>query len=190
MGGYTWPEYATSELLSEIESTILQPTLNSMVAEGAPCRGVLYAGLMLTREGPKVLEFNCRFGDPECQLMLPLLQSSLVEVCDSVVDGALRPDDVRWHDRRTYAVVLASRGYPEAPVLGDTISGLSSLDEDVYVFHAGTRRDGDRLVTSSGRVLTLVGHDSNAVYRAAEKVEFSGKRFRRDIGAGMVGVGA
>ncbi len=190
MGGYTWPAYATSTLLDDVVQHILRPTLAGMAAEGHPYRGVLYAGLMLTSDGPKVLEFNCRFGDPECQLILPLLSSSLFDTCLSVSAGALRPSDVRWKNGRTFGVVLAAPGYPEAPRLGDAISGFSEISDDVMAFHAGTRIDagGDpsdgsgRLVTSGGRVLTVVGSDRLAVYAAAEAIRFAGKQFRRDIG--------
>jgi phosphoribosylamine--glycine ligase len=192
MGGYTWPSYATSFLLEDVEQRILRPTLAGMAAEGYPYRGVLYAGLMLTADGPKVLEYNCRFGDPECQLILPLLSSSLFDTCLSVSSGALRPSDVRWKSGRTYGVVLAAGGYPEAPRLGEAISGLHELSDGVMAFHAGTRieEDGDlsdengRLITSGGRVLTLVGSDRGAVYAAAETIAFGGKQFRRDIGRG------
>jgi phosphoribosylamine--glycine ligase len=190
MGGYTWPSYATSFLLEDVEQRILRPTLAGMAAEGYPYRGVLYAGLMLTADGPKVLEYNCRFGDPECQLILPLLSSSLFDTCLSVSNGALRPSDVRWKNGRTYGVVLAAGGYPEAPRLGEPISGLHELSDGVMAFHAGTRieEDGDlsdengRLITSGGRVLTLVGSDRGAVYAAAEAIRFAGKQFRSDIG--------
>src|SRR5712692_3048352 len=139
MGGYTWPAYATSALLNDIEQRVLRPTLAGMAAEGYPYRGVLYAGLMLTQDGPKVLEFNCRFGDPECQLILPLLSSSLAETCAAVAAGELRPSDVRWADGRTYGVVLAAPGYPEAPRLGAPIDGLDDVPDGVLAFHAGTR---------------------------------------------------
>jgi phosphoribosylamine--glycine ligase len=183
MGGYTWPAYATAALLDDVEQHILRPTLAGMAAEGHPYRGVLYAGLMLTSDGPKVLEFNCRFGDPECQLILPLLSSSLSDTCLSVSVGALRPSDVRWKNGRTFGVVLAAPGYPDAPRLGEAISGLSEISDDVMAFHAGTRIDeSGRLVTAGGRVLTLVGSHRGAVYAAAEKIAFGGKQIRSDIG--------
>ena len=183
MGGYTRPAYATDSLLDEVERRILGPTLAGMRAEGQPYRGVLYAGLMLTSDGPRVLEFNCRFGDPECQLVLPLLKSRLADVCAAVVEGRLDAKQVRWEDGRTYGVVLAARGYPDAPVLGDAIDGLETLPTDVLAFHAGTRREGGRLVTSGGRVLALVAAEREAAYAAAEQVHFEGKHFRSDIGA-------
>jgi phosphoribosylamine--glycine ligase len=186
MGGYTRPAYATSELLEEVDQRILQPTLAGMRAEGTPYRGVLYAGLMLTPNGPKVLEFNCRFGDPECQLILPLLQTSLFEVCSAAAGGHLRPDDVRWTDGQMYGVVLAAPGYPEAPQLGGAIRGLDDLAEDVNVFHAGTRREPDgSVVIVGGRVLTIVGSELDTVYKAAERIDFRGKQLRRDIGVEM-----
>jgi phosphoribosylamine--glycine ligase len=183
MGGVSWPSYATPSVLDFVENGVLRPTLDGMAAEGYPYRGVLYAGLMLTPDGPRVLEFNCRFGDPEGQLILPLLHSSLFEVCAAVAAGALRPSDVRWANTRTFGVVLAAGGYPDAPQLGEPITGLDDLAGDVLAFHAGTRRDSDgRLVTSGGRVLTLVGSDRGAVYGAAETIAFGGKQFRSDIG--------
>src|SRR5579859_5172291 len=153
MGGYTWPRYVTTDLLAEVEERLLKPTLAGMAAEGHQYRGILYAGLMLTRDGPKVIEFNCRFGDPECQLILPLLSSNLFDVCSEVAAGSLRADNVRWETGRTYGVVLAAAGYPEAPRGGDRIAGLDDLPEGVLAFHAGTRRDasGGGVVTAGGR---------------------------------------
>jgi phosphoribosylamine--glycine ligase len=192
MGGYTYPAYATPELLEAVTRSILRPTLRGMHSEGHPYRGVLYAGLMLTRDGPKVIEFNCRFGDPECELILPLLMSDLAEVCESVTSGALRPETVRWREGRSLGVVLAAPGYPDAPRTGGLIEGLDELSNDVMAFHAGTRvADDGRLLTSGGRVITLVGFERDTVYRAAERVRFEGKQFRADIGSevsSMVGV--
>ncbi|MBV9602073.1 MAG: phosphoribosylamine--glycine ligase [Chloroflexi bacterium] len=183
MGGYTWPTYATAALLEEVDQRVLRPTLAGMRSEGHPYRGVLYAGLMLTRDGPKVIEFNCRFGDPECQLILPLLRSGLGDICASVAEAALDPGQVQWRERRTFGVVLAARGYPEAPESGDPIAGLDQLPEAVVAFHAGTRVDEvGNVVTAGGRVLTVVGSERDAVYAAADRLSFDGKQFRRDIG--------
>jgi phosphoribosylamine--glycine ligase len=189
MGGLTWPTYASPSLIDEVRARVLRPTLLGMQSEGHPYRGVLYAGLMLTSDGPKVLEFNCRFGDPECQLILPLLNSSFAAVCDAVVEGALDPADVRWRQGRTFGVVLAARGYPHAPVSGDEIRGLDDVPPGVTAFHAGTRLDDSgRLVTAGGRVLTLIGSNREAVYAAAGLVTFEGKQFRRDIGVDVQAV--
>ncbi|MBV9325428.1 MAG: phosphoribosylamine--glycine ligase [Chloroflexi bacterium] len=183
MGGYTWPTYATAALLEEVDQRVLRPTLAGMRSEGHPYRGVLYAGLMLTRDGPKVIEFNCRFGDPECQLILPLLRSGLGDICASVAEAALDPGQVQWREGRTFGVVLAARGYPEAPESGDPIAGLDQLPEAVVAFHAGTRVDEvGNVVTAGGRVLTVVGSERDAVYAAADRLSFDGKQFRRDIG--------
>jgi phosphoribosylamine---glycine ligase len=183
MGGYTRPADATDELLRDIEAQVLRPTMEGMQREGQPYRGVLYAGLMLTRNGPRVLEFNCRFGDPECQLILPLLESNLAEVCMAVAEGELNRVRPNWRDGRTYGVVLAAGGYPEAPRAGDAITGLDLVPTEVMAFHAGTHigEQGD-LVTSGGRVLTLVGFDREEVYRAADIVRFGGKHYRNDVG--------
>jgi phosphoribosylamine---glycine ligase len=184
MGGYTWPSYATPSLLEEVEARVLRPTLVGMQTEARPYRGILYAGLILTQAGPKILEFNCRFGDPECQLILPLLESDLAEICLSVVEGTLNPSALRWRQERTFGVFLAAEGYPDGPRSGDTIHGLDDLPNGVDAFHAGTRlADDGQLVTAGGRVLVLVGSERDAVYAAADRVRFDGKQYRRDIGA-------
>jgi phosphoribosylamine--glycine ligase len=183
MGGYSRPADVSRDTMEDIEARILRPTLEGMLREGHPYRGVLYAGLMLTRDRPKVLEFNCRFGDPECQLILPLLESNLAEVCTAVASAELGRISPRWSDQRTYGVVLATPGYPEHPVSGQTIEGLDALPAGVLVFHAGTRMaDDGHLVTAGGRVLTLVGSSRDAIYRAAAGVRFDGKQYRSDIG--------
>lgn len=191
MGAFSPPNFATPELLASIERDILRPTVAALAAEGAPFRGLLYAGLMITREGPKVVEFNCRFGDPETQVVLPRLKSDLLELCAAVAAGRL--DTVpapEWMDEATCGVVVASGGYPGAYEKGKQITGLDTLDDDLLVFHAGTRRDADgRLVTSGGRVLSVVGRGATVtaarerVYANIERVRFEGARWRSDIGA-------
>ena len=194
MGGMTWPAYATADVLDEIERDVIRPTLDAMRRGGQPYRGVLYCGLMLTPDGPRVLEFNCRFGDPECQLIVPLMNGSLTDACASVATGQLDSQALSWTSARTYGVVLASAGYPEAPRLGDQVHGLGSVGPEVQVFHAGTTRDaGGEIRTAGGRVLTVVGSDRAAVYRAAETIAFAGKQVRTDIGIDSpirVGAGA
>jgi phosphoribosylamine---glycine ligase len=189
MGGFTRAPYVSDAMLGEIEATVLRPTLAGMAAEGHPYQGVLYAGLMLTSDGPRVLEYNCRFGDPEAQLILPLLQSSLLETCQAAVEGRLDPASVSWADSATCGVVLAAPGYPENPRLGEAIAGLEQVDADVCIFHAGTRQRNDALVTAGGRVLTLVARGASVeaarqrVYEQVPLVRFDGAQWRSDIGS-------
>jgi phosphoribosylamine---glycine ligase len=191
MGGYTWPAYATPELLADVEASIVRPTIEGMAAEGHPYRGILYVGLMLTSTGPRVLEFNCRFGDPEAQLILPLLDSSLLETCQAVMEGKLGSARPRWRPGATCGVVLAAPGYPDRPQLGSPIAGLDQVPPDVWAFHAGTAAQG-ALVTSGGRVLTLVAAGESLelarrrVYAAAPLVTFEGVHYRTDIGRELV----
>jgi phosphoribosylamine--glycine ligase len=191
MGTYSPPGFVPPELVAEIEARILHPTVVALASAGTPFRGLLYAGLMLTDEGPKVLEFNARFGDPETQVVLPRLESDLLELCLAVARGRL--DTVpapTWRPAVAVGVVVASGGYPGAYEKGKTIGGLETLDPDILVFHAGTRREPDgRLVTSGGRVLTLVALGPSIaaaraqVYAKADRVRFDGARFRTDIAA-------
>lgn len=172
--------------LGGIIDKIVEPVVAAMRREGYPYTGVLYAGLMLTAEGPKVLEFNCRFGDPEAQVILPLLETDLVSTLIDVLDGNEPP--LIWRREFAACVVLASRGYPARHQTGMPILGLDAVPEDVLVFHAGTRRDGGSLVTAGGRVLNLVGCGPTLdaavtrAYAGASRVEFERKQFRRDIG--------
>ena len=191
MGAYSPPTFATPELLAEIERRILEPTVAAMAAEGVPFRGLLYAGLMITESGPYVIEFNCRFGDPETQVVLPRLTSDLAELLAAVAAGNL--DTVAppsWSDDAAVGVALVSGGYPDAYATGMTITGLDTLDPDILAFHAGTRRQPDgRLVTSGGRVVTLVGRGASVaaartrVYANIARVRFDGAHRRTDIGA-------
>jgi phosphoribosylamine--glycine ligase len=191
MGAYSPPKFATPEALAEIERRILRPTVAEMAAAGAPFRGLLYAGLMMTKTGPYVVEFNCRFGDPETQVVLPRLKSDLAELCAAVAAGRL--DNVPppiWTDEAACGVALVSGGYPGLYEKGKQITGLETLDSDILAFHAGTRREPDeRLVTSGGRVLTLVARGPSViaarerVYANIERVRFDGAHWRTDIGA-------
>ena len=136
--------------------------MRGMYQEGNPFKGVLYAGLMLTAEGPKTLEFNVRFGDPETQCILPRLQSDIVDIFLAACDGVLHESKVKWDERACVCVVVASGGYPGQYQSGFAISGLDEIkDEDTVVFHAGTKNDGGRLVTSGGRVLGVTGLGRN-----------------------------
>ena len=209
MGGYARPGFATPELMETIQRTILEPTVGAMSAEGRPYGGVLYAGLMITASGPKVLEFNCRLGDPETQVVLPLLKSDFAEIAMSVVEGRLAQQPVEWNEGACCGVVMASPGYPGSYPTGAPIEGLDSLEDGVLVFHAGTKlgadprkRDplarlkkellmaqtgGSSVLTAGGRVLTVVACGASMaearekVYRNVERIHFQGAHFRRDI---------
>jgi phosphoribosylamine--glycine ligase len=187
MGAYAPVSLATPELMARVESDILRPTVAAMAAEGRPFRGLLYAGLMLTESGLRVVEFNCRFGDPETQVVLPLLRSSLLEpVLEIARGGSIAGARLEWEPGAAATTVLASAGYP-----GDYPSGLPVHVQDdpgVLVFHAGTREEEGRLVTSGGRVLAVtalaptVAEAAERSRAAAERISFEGKQFRRDIG--------
>jgi phosphoribosylamine--glycine ligase len=191
MGAYspvTWVDAAATE---DIHDRILRPAVAAMAREDTPYRGVLYAGLMITADGPKVIEFNCRFGDPESQVLLPRLASDLAEALRSCVEGSLDPDALTWSDDACVGVVLASGGYPGHHETGFQIDGLAeaSREPGVHVFHGGTERRAGRVVTAGGRVLTvsaLAGDADSArerAYRASSAIRFQGKAFRTDIAA-------
>ena len=189
MGAYGPAPVVDSYMLKMIEDAILYPTLGAMQLEGHAYRGVLYLGLMITDEGPKVVEYNCRFGDPECQILLPAMKSDLLEVMLATVNHELEGCRVEMSDDHFCGVVMASGGYPEAYAKGMEITGLQDVSSDAWVFHSGTRRDGEKLVTNGGRVLTIVARGSNLkqaidhCYREVKKITFEDAYFRRDIGA-------
>jgi len=190
MGAYAPAPVVTEEVARTVMEGILRPAVEGMAKEGTEYRGVLYAGLMITREGPKVLEFNCRFGDPESQAVLPLFEGDLVEVLEATIEGRLEEAEVRNSQGAAVCVVLASGGYPGKYEKGKVIEGLDELEnmEDVLVFHAGTARRDGKLVTDGGRVLgvTALGPDIpraiERAYEAVAKVHFEGMHYRRDIG--------
>lgn len=191
MGAYAPVSVATPEILDRIGAEVIQPTLRAMAAEGRPYRGVLYAGLMLTEAGPKVVEFNCRFGDPEAQAVIPMLRSSLLDLLLGAATGSLpAPDDIEWRSGAALTTVMASGGYPGEYRTGVPIRippGLAD-ESDVVVFHAGTRVEDGHLVTAGGRVLAVtafgetVREAADRSRDAAESIEFAGRNFRRDIG--------
>lgn len=193
MGAYSPPSFVSTRLLDEIEESILRRTVRAMAAEGCPYRGVLYAGLMLTEEGPKVLEFNARFGDPETQVILPRLESDLLKVMLSVVEGRLGETEVIWSDQSACGIVLASGGYPGSYARGYEINGLDRIGRDAVAFHAGTQIRNGKIVTSGGRVLVVValGKDiaeaRSKAYHQVEKVSFEACHYRRDIALREVG---
>ncbi|NWR41759.1 PUR2 protein, partial [Regulus satrapa] len=190
MGAYSPAPQISKDLLQKIRETVLQKTVDGMRKEGVPYLGVLYAGLMLTKDGPKVLEFNCRFGDPECQVILPLLRSDLYEVMQAVINKRLASSMPAWkEDSAAVTVVMASQGYPGAYPKGLEITGLAKAKQlGLEVFHAGTALRDGRVVTSGGRVLTVtaVGQDLPAALREANlgvaAIHFQGAIYRRDIG--------
>lgn len=188
MGAYAPAPVVTPELLKQIQDTILQPMIDGMREDGILYQGCLYAGLMITAEGPKVIEFNARFGDPETQVVLPLLEGDLVPVLEACIEGNLADCDVRWKNSAAVCVVLAAGGYPAEYRRGDPISGLAAAaSKDAVVFHAGTALSGETVVTNGGRVLgvTAVASDIAAavakVYPAVEQIKFTGMQYRRDI---------
>ncbi|XP_030918490.1 trifunctional purine biosynthetic protein adenosine-3 isoform X3 [Geospiza fortis] len=190
MGAYSPAPQISKDLLQKIRETVLQKTVDGMRKEGVPYLGVLYAGLMLTKDGPKVLEFNCRFGDPECQVILPLLRSDLYEVMQAVLNRRLASSMPAWReDSAAVTVVMASQGYPGTYPKGLEITGLAKAKQlGLEVFHAGTALQDGRLVTSGGRVLTVtaIKEDLPAALQAANlgvaAIHFQGAIFRRDIG--------
>jgi phosphoribosylamine--glycine ligase len=193
MGAYCPAPIGTPELVEEIERTVLVPTVHALKRCRRPFRGVLYAGLMLTSHGPRVLEFNCRFGDPECQPLLMRLRSDLLDVMDAVVDGRLdemAPEDLDWDPRPAVCAVMASEGYPGTYLRGKVIDGLDRVRDlpDTKVFHAGTKNEKELVVTNGGRVLgvTALGETlleaKRRAYDAVSMIRFQGAFYRRDIG--------
>ncbi|MCH8252470.1 MAG: phosphoribosylamine--glycine ligase, partial [Planctomycetes bacterium] len=194
MGAYSPAPIATKDVNAVIDREILMPIVDALRNDGAPYRGVLYAGLMLTAAGPKVLEFNCRFGDPETQAILIRLESDLFDLLTAVVDGKLDAADVRWDPRPAVCVVMASAGYPGSYEKYKPIEGLAraSAMRDVVVDHAGTRRQGNAVVTNGGRVLGVTALGDNIAeararaYSAVDEIHFEGAFCRPDIAARAV----
>ena len=191
MGAYAPAPVVTEALMNRVCREIIEPTLVGMEQEGCPYRGFLYVGLMITAEGPKVVEFNCRLGDPEAQVVLPLLDTDLVAVFQALAEGRLRDGSVQTRSGAAACVVMASGGYPGSYQKGFTIEGLDAAAalDDVVVFHAGTRHDeAGQTATSGGRVLgvTAVGDDLaealDSAYHAVDVIHFDGAQYRRDIG--------
>lgn len=188
MGAYAPAPLVTPEVMTEVEERIIQPVLKGMAEEGHPYRGILYVGLMITAEGPKVVEFNCRFGDPETQVVLPLLESDLLDLFEALVEGRIGEADVPIRDGAAACVVLASAGYPGSYEKGKEIAGLEAAADHATVFHAGTKREDGRILTNGGRVLGVTGlgvdlqEALDNAYVGADAISFHGKTLRRDIG--------
>ena len=192
MGAYAPAPIVTRELLQRVIHESVEPTLNGMKQEGMPYRGCLYIGLMMTQDGPKVLEYNCRFGDPETQVVVPLIDGDLAEIFLSIAERRLNISKVKLHAASAVCVIMASHGYPDEYQTGKQIFGLENIkaEDGVVVFHAGTKTDGSAVVTSGGRVLgvTAIGFNNELeqtiqdAYHAVEKIRFDGAYYRSDIG--------
>ena len=190
MGTFSPSPFYTPEIDEFCQKHIYQPTVDAMAAEGRPFKGVIFFGLMLTEKGPKVLEYNARFGDPEAQVVLPRMKNDIVDVFEACIDGTLDQIDLQFEDNAAVCVVLASGGYPVSYEKGFPIEGLENLKgrDGVYVFHAGTRKENGRFVTNGGRVLgvTATGPDLKAAranaYEAVKQVTFEKAYCRSDIG--------
>ena len=189
MGSYSPPSFLTPALVEQVQQEIMQPTVKAMAQEGRPYRGLLYGGLMVTDEGPKVIEFNARMGDPEAQVVLPLLKTDMVDIILATINGNLDKVNVECHEGACVGVVMASGGYPGNYKTGFPITGLDNVDEDILVFHAGTKpgsKPGE-VLTSGGRVLTVVArgetlnHARERVYDNISRIQFKDCYYRRDI---------
>lgn len=188
MGAFCPSPKFTPEIAEVCMKTIFRPTIDALAAEGRPFKGVIYFGLMLTADGPKVVEYNARFGDPETQPILSMLETDLVDIFDAVIDEKLADLEIRWKEGAACCVVMASGGYPVGHKTGYAISGLDDVPENVFVFHAGTKLDGDTYLTSGGRVLGVTATADTlsdaiaAAYAGVEKISFTDVHYRKDIG--------
>ena len=188
LGSYSPPYFYNPALAKKVTETIMEPTVKALRDEGRPYKGVLYGGLMITSDGPRVMEFNARFGDPETQVVLPLLKADLVDIMLSVVNNNLNQIGIEWSQDACVGVVMASGGYPGSYKTGFLITGLDSLDEDILVFHAGTKLSSEaEVLTSGGRVLTVVATGKTIaearekVYNNISRIHFEGCHYRKDI---------
>ena len=190
MGAYSPAPVYNEALSAEVNKTIIEPTIAAMAAEGTPFTGILYTGLMLTEKGPRVLEYNVRFGDPETQPIMVRMKSDIVELFQACVDGKLDEAALEWHDEAAVCVIMASGGYPASSEKGVPIHGLDDIAaEEAIVFHSGTAEKDGEIVTNGGRVLGVTAKDAtikgaiDKAYAAVEKINFDHMQFRRDIGA-------
>lgn len=190
MGAYSPAPVYTEALSEEVNKTIIEPTIAAMAAEGTPFTGILYTGLMLTEKGPRVLEYNVRFGDPETQPIMVRMKSDIVDLFQACLDGTLDQAELEWYDEAAVCVIMASGGYPASSEKGVPINGLNDITpEEAIVFHSGTAVKDDQVVTNGGRVLGVTAKDAtikgaiDKAYAAVEKIHFDHMQFRRDIGA-------
>lgn len=188
VGCYSPNPIMDSEMLKTIERDILNKIETGLEYEYIDYKGIIFIGLMITREGPKVLEFNCRFGDPETEVLIPRLETDLVDILQKTLDGNLREEDLIWTEKPCITVVLTSEGYPLEYEKGKEIQGLENLDEDIILFHNGTKKVEDKIYTNGGRVLSItvlgdtLDEARKKVYENIEKINFQGMYYRKDIG--------
>jgi phosphoribosylamine--glycine ligase len=194
MGAFSPANNWNSKLQSRFDTEIMKPLLHGLSQEGVTFQGLLYPGLIITSDGPRVLEFNCRFGDPETQALLPRMKSDLLPLLEATIDGKIERCAIEWDTRAAVTVVLASGGYPGKYETGKSISGLDEAAklDDVQIFHAGTKRDGSEVKTSGGRVLAVTALGSTLetararAYEAASRIHFENYHYRRDIALNAV----
>jgi len=188
MGAYCPAPVLTEEMMHRVEKEIVLPTISAMVLDDQPYKGILYCGLMITEDGPKVVEYNCRFGDPECQAILPSLQSDFLELMWATVEGNLYEKDIKLDQKYRCCVVMASGGYPQTYQTGKEINGVGDVGEDALVFHAGTTMQDGKLLSDGGRVLNVVCSGDTLedairnTYKEVKKISFEDMHYRTDIG--------
>lgn len=190
MGTFSPSPFYTDDVKRFCEDKVFQPTIDAMKAEGRPFVGILFVGLILTPDGPRVLEYNARFGDPEAQVVLPRMKTDIIDVMEACIDGKLEDIDLEFEDNAAVCVILASDGYPESYEKGKVITGLDTFEgkDGYYVYHSGTRFEGNNIVTNGGRVLGVTATGSSLrearanAYKATEWIDFSNKYMRHDIG--------
>ena len=190
MGTFSPSPFYTDDVKRFCEDRVFQPTIDAMKAEGRPFVGILFVGLILTPDGPRVLEYNARFGDPEAQVVLPRMKTDIIDVMEACIDGKLEDIDLEFEDNAAVCVILASDGYPESYEKGKVITGLDTFEgkDGYYVYHSGTRFEGNNIVTNGGRVLGVTATGSSLrearanAYKATEWIDFSNKYMRHDIG--------
>jgi phosphoribosylamine--glycine ligase len=190
MGTIAPVQWVDEKLFKEVETLVVKPLINTLQKQKIPFAGVLYPGIIVTKHGPKVLEFNARFGDPETQSYMRLLETDLLDIFEACIDGTLKDLRIQWSKQSACCIVIASKGYPATSQKGIEIQGIDTAqkDKDIVVFHAGTKKVDDAFVTNGGRVLgvTAIGKNLNdslkKAYAAVEKIKFNGMQYRRDIG--------
>ena len=188
MGCYTPPEFWSIDLEDSIIENIIVPTINAMREKKSTFQGMLYTGIMMTKDGPKVIEYNCRFGDPECELIMPMFEGNILDVFMDIANSKLKNNSVKWKNKKGLCVVICSGGYPEKYNKELEINGIKDLEEKIICFHSGTKLKNDEIVTNGGRVLVLSNIDDSInacrenIYSQIEKISFKDSFYRKDIG--------